>query len=94
MSDTPANAEPFDTSELLRDVPLFRHLDARALAELEGELEWFAMPGGAVLFEYGDESDALYVLKSGSLAHSSPTSTDSSSSTAWSRPAKRSESSA
>ena len=36
MSDTPANAEPFDTSELLRDVPLFRHLDARALAELEG----------------------------------------------------------
>jgi len=72
MSDTPANAEPFDTSELLRDVPLFRHLDARALAELEGELEWFAMPGGAVLFEYGDESDALYVLKSGSLGAFKP----------------------
>ena len=72
MSDTPANAEPFDTRELLRDVPLFRHLDARALAELEGELEWFAMPGGAVLFEYGDESDALYVLKSGSLGAFKP----------------------
>lgn len=72
MSDTPANAEPFDTRELLRDVPLFRHLDAGALAELEGELEWFAMPGGAVLFEYGDEADALYVLKSGSLGAFKP----------------------
>ena len=56
----------------MRDVPLFRHLDAAAFAELEGELEWFAMPGGAVLFEYGDESDALYVLKSGSLGAFKP----------------------
>ena len=67
MSDSAANERPFDTSELLRDVALFRHLDAAAFAELEGELEWFAMPGGAVLFEFGEESDALYVLKSGSL---------------------------
>ena len=72
MNDSGASAKPFDTSELLRDVPLFRHLDGAALAELEGELEWFAMPGGAVLFEYGDESDALYVLKSGSLGAFKP----------------------
>jgi len=67
-----ADPKPFDTSELLRDVPLFRHLDAAAFAELEGELEWFAMPGGAVLFEFGDESDALYVLKSGSMGAFKP----------------------
>jgi NTE family protein len=72
MDETAASARPFDTSELLRDVPLFRHLSAAALAELEGELEWFAMPGGAVLFEFGDESDALYVLKSGSLGAFKP----------------------
>ena len=72
MNDSGASARPFDTSELLRDVPLFRHLDSAALAELEGELEWFAMPGGAVLFEYGDVSDALYVLKSGSLGAFKP----------------------
>jgi NTE family protein len=71
MNETPANVA-FDTSELLRDVALFRHLDAAAFAELEGELEWFAMPGGAVLFELGDESDALYVLKSGSLGAFKP----------------------
>ncbi|HZW72371.1 MAG TPA: cyclic nucleotide-binding and patatin-like phospholipase domain-containing protein, partial [Caldimonas sp.] len=70
--DSAANARPFNTSELLRDVALFRHLDAAALAELEGELEWFALPGGAVLFEYGEESDALYVLKSGSLGAFKP----------------------
>jgi len=74
MSDTPANAEPFDTRELLRDVSLFRHLDPAALSELEGELEWFALPGGAVLFEFGEASDALYVLKSGSLGAFKPDS--------------------
>ena len=72
MSETPANAGPFDTRELLRDVTLFRHLDTAALSQLEGELEWFALPGGAVLFEFGDASDALYVLKSGSLGAFKP----------------------
>src|SRR5215468_6570800 len=72
MNETAASARPFDTSGLLRDVALFRHLDEAALAELEGELEWFALPGGAVLFEFGEESDALYVLKSGSLGAFKP----------------------
>jgi NTE family protein len=71
MNET-ESPKPFDTSELLRDVALFRHLDAAAFAELEGELEWFALPGGAVLFEFGEESDALYVLKSGSLGAFKP----------------------
>jgi NTE family protein len=30
-------------------------------------LTWFALPGGASLFEQGDASDAFYVLKSGSV---------------------------
>jgi NTE family protein len=72
MTDSAGTVKPFDTSELLRDVPLFRHLGPAALAELEGELEWFAMPGGGVLFDYGEASDALYVLKSGSLGAFKP----------------------
>ncbi len=55
------------TSDLLRPLAMFRHLDDAALAELEDELQWFALPGGAVLFEQGDASDALYILKSGSV---------------------------
>ncbi len=55
------------TTDLLRPLAMFRHLDDAALAELEDELQWFALPGGAVLFEEGDPSDALYVLKSGSV---------------------------
>lgn len=53
--------------EILRELPLFRHLDEAALSELDRELHWFALPGGASLFEEGDPSDALYVLKSGSV---------------------------
>ena len=52
---------------MLRSLALFRPLDEAALAGLEHELQYFALPGGAVLFEQGDPSDALYVLKSGSL---------------------------
>jgi NTE family protein len=56
-----------DTLEILRALPLFRQLDDEALAELGRELTWFALPGGSSLFEQGDPSDALYVLKSGSV---------------------------
>lgn len=53
--------------ELLRRSTLFRHLDEAELAALEQVLEWFVLPGGATLFEAGDTSDALYILRSGSL---------------------------
>lgn len=59
--------ESVPISDILRALELFRHLDASALAELESELQWFALPGGASLFDQGDASDALYVLKSGSV---------------------------
>ena len=55
------------TRDILRALPLFQHLNDAALAELGDELQWFALPGGASLFEEGDTSDAFYVLKSGSV---------------------------
>jgi NTE family protein len=75
MSESSASDEPFDVRNLLRDLELFGHLDDHTLTELAGELEWFAMPGGATLFEYGDASDSLYVLKSGSLGAFKPDQT-------------------
>lgn len=67
MSEQTDNDESFEMRKLLRGLSLFRHLDDATADELGGELEWFAMPGGSILFEAGDESDSLYVLKSGSL---------------------------
>lgn len=61
------SADASSSLEILRALPLFRHLDAEALADLAAGLHWFAMPGGAPLFEQGDPSDAFYVLKNGSL---------------------------
>ncbi|MBN8482600.1 MAG: cyclic nucleotide-binding domain-containing protein, partial [Xanthomonadales bacterium] len=58
---------PLPLRDMLRSLALFRPLDDAALAGLESELQYFALPGGAVLFEQGDPSDALFVLKSGSL---------------------------
>src|ERR1700759_245141 len=67
MDETGANAEVYDARDLLRRLALFRHLDEAALGAVAAELEWFAMPGGATLFDYGDPSDALFILQSGSL---------------------------
>ena len=72
MDETQASAEGYDARTLLRQLALFKHLDDAELAELAAELEWFAMPGGATLFDYGDPSDALYVLQSGSLGAFKP----------------------
>ena len=72
MDESPKSRR-YDAHELLRGLELFRHLDAATLDELAQELEWFALPGGATLFEYGDPSDALCVLKSGSLGAFKPT---------------------
>lgn len=71
MEESATNRQ-YDAHELLRGLELFRHLDATTLDELATELEWFALPGGATLFEYGDPSDALCVLKSGSLGAFKP----------------------
>jgi NTE family protein len=71
MSPTGTTAS-FDARGLLRGLALFRHLDDATLEELAAEVEWFALPGGATLFEYGAPSEALCVLKSGSLGAFKP----------------------
>ncbi len=53
----------------LPDIPMHSALarlfeDERAL----GDASWFSLPGGATLFEAGDPSDHLYLLKAGRLA--------------------------
>jgi NTE family protein len=72
MDRSQAGGEVYDARKLLRELPLFRHFDAATLNALVAELQWFMLPGGATLFEYGDPSDALYVLKSGSLGAFKP----------------------
>ncbi|HET8942730.1 MAG TPA: cyclic nucleotide-binding and patatin-like phospholipase domain-containing protein, partial [Rudaea sp.] len=72
MSEESDRDQPFEMRKLLRGLALFRHLDDDTADELAGELEWFAMPGGNVLFEAGGESDSLYLLKSGSLGAFKP----------------------
>jgi NTE family protein len=47
---------------------LLESLDADAAAALIGDAEWFNLPGGQILFESGEPSDALYLLLSGGLA--------------------------
>ena len=52
---------------LLATAPLFRGLDAETLIAIVSEIEWFSLPGGACLFEAGEEPDALYIVISGCL---------------------------
>jgi NTE family protein len=52
---------------LLAGIQLFRGLDAETLVAIISEIEWFSLPGGACLFEAGEEPDALYIVISGCL---------------------------
>ncbi len=52
---------------LLSGLQLFRGLDAETLVAIVSEIEWFSLPGGACLFEAGEEPDALYIVISGCL---------------------------
>lgn len=56
-----------DLQALVQALPLFEGLDGRLLEEITAEIEWFALPGGTILFEAGDEPDALYFVVSGNL---------------------------
>lgn len=53
--------------ELAR-LPLFAGLDSASLSDLADAMQWLALPGGARLFEQGDDSDSLFVLLYGRLA--------------------------
>jgi NTE family protein len=76
MPDSPAD-DSFDLGSLLQGAAMFRHLDAAQRADMAEHLEWFVLPGGATLFEAGDPSDALYILRSGSLGAFRTTEQDS-----------------
>lgn len=47
--------------------PLLKDLDAAALQDLAREAEWFDLPGGSILFEFGAAADALYLVSYGCL---------------------------
>lgn len=56
-----------DTQNLLRENLVFGQLDAAELHSVEREMAAMSVPGGQLLFARGEQPDALYVLKSGSL---------------------------
>jgi NTE family protein len=56
-----------DLQDLLRRSEVFKHLHDHELDALAAEMAWFSLPGGAALFETGDASDSMYVLRTGSL---------------------------
>lgn len=56
-----------DLQSLVCRMPVFEGLDAGLLEEIAAEIEWFALPGGTILFELGDAPDALYLVVSGNL---------------------------
>src|SRR5919202_6284399 len=49
----------------LKDVPIFKHLDADERAEFEDLLEPVSFEAGEMLFEEGAPEERLYVLTSG-----------------------------
>ncbi len=56
-----------DLHALLRHSEVFKHLRSQELDALAAEMAWFSLPGGATLFETGDASDSMYVVRTGSL---------------------------
>jgi NTE family protein len=51
----------------LKQIPFLKDATPEALADAEGEIEWFSLPGGWMLFDEGEESDSLHFVLSGSL---------------------------
>jgi NTE family protein len=51
----------------LGSVPLFEDFNDTTRAAIAAELEWFSLPGGAVLYQEGEAPDAFFVVLSGLL---------------------------
>jgi NTE family protein len=51
----------------LAAVSVFADLEPLALEAIAADVEWFSLPGGAMLFDVGESADALYVVLSGCL---------------------------
>src|SRR5262249_4094274 len=65
LSETQVLRDPL---ALLASLALFRGLDRETLATIAGELEWLSLPGGATLFQAGEQPDAMYIVIAGCLA--------------------------
>jgi NTE family protein len=65
MPETVANLRPYRVP--LPSPSVFDSLDAGARASLEGELIWFSLPGGRVLYNQDDPATGLYMVLTGCL---------------------------
>ncbi len=52
---------------ILNRVPFLKDINPRALRNAERESTWFSVPGGAMLFDEGSSSDAIFFVLSGSF---------------------------
>ena len=68
MTSTAPNKPPRNTLETLREVRLLKDLATEDLAHLASFFEQVAVPMGHQVYKHGDASDALYVVRSGSIA--------------------------
>lgn len=59
--------ERAELADILRGLPLFAGMDPFVLSDLMAEIDWFVLPGGALVCRQGDAPDALYVVISGAL---------------------------
>jgi NTE family protein len=67
-ADTDLQVEPtIGLIEALAGLPFFDKCGHDLLRAIAGELDWFSLPGGQLLFCQGDKGDSLYVVLSGRL---------------------------
>ena len=67
-ADTDLQVEPtIGLIEALAGLPFFDKCGHDLLRAIAGELDWFSLPGGQLLFNQGDKDDSLYVVLSGRL---------------------------
>jgi NTE family protein len=52
---------------VLASLQLFEDLEPAALVAVAEQVAWFCLPGGATLFDQGEEADSLYAVSSGTL---------------------------
>jgi len=68
MSETQRPTEAVLLREFLASLAMFSGLQDEALDELAATVEHIALAGGTLLFEQGEPSDALYLVRYGRLA--------------------------
>lgn len=52
----------------LADIPFLKDAPGAVLEDIEGEIEWYSVPGGWPLIEIGDPPDCIHFVLSGALA--------------------------